>query len=265
VAPAEVELRPSVDREWLDERARADPLGHAYAVWDLEHFPDRVRFVSAVRQGQTEGYLLIWPLPVGASVVHWVGPAALAPWLAPALPPRPIVVVGPDGIRPSVEAGRGPLTGYRISVAMAPLGHVPASTPLDGEVRRLQPADRPRLVAFAGAHTDRLGNGYAGIDPGMVPVWGGFEGGRLVALTNANVRLPRVWILSGVFVDPAARGRGWGRAVVRAVMVAAAEAGAACALYVPETRAPARALYQELGFRAIDERVWLDAGVDWMP
>jgi ribosomal protein S18 acetylase RimI-like enzyme len=260
-----VELRPSVDREWLDAQARGDPLAHAYAVWDLERFPDRVRFLSAVRGGRTEGYLLIWPLPAGASVVHWVAPAELASDLAPSLPPRPLIVIAPDGAREAVTRARGPLNGYRVSVELAPPGHVPAPTPRDHDVRRLTPDDRERLVVFAQSHADRLGNGYANVDPGTVPVWGGFDRGRLVALANANVQLPRIWVVSGVFVDPTVRGQGWGHAVVRAVLAAAAGTGAACGLYVPETRAPARALYQDLGFRPVAERLWLDAGVDWMP
>jgi GNAT superfamily N-acetyltransferase len=265
VTPGEVELRPTLDREWLEARAREDPMAHAYAVWDLDRFPDRVRFVSALRDGETLGYILIWPLPAGASVVHWIAPPDLTEALVPALPPRPVVVIGPDAVRPVVERTRGPLAAYRLTGALAPAGHVPPSTPRDAQVRRLTSADRERLTAFAHSHDDRLGNGYAGVDPGAVPVWGGFHDGRLVALVNANVQLPRVWVLSGVFVDPAVRRQGWGRTIVRAAMAAAAREGAACGLYVPETRAPARALYLELGFRPVAERVWLDAGVDWMP
>ena len=82
-----VETRPTIDRAWLESVARDDPILHAYALWDLDHHPGRVRFASAVRGTTTLGYLLLWPLGDGGTVVHWLGDAAETAPLLDHLPP----------------------------------------------------------------------------------------------------------------------------------------------------------------------------------
>lgn len=63
---------------------------------------------------------------------------------------------------------------------------------------------------------------------------------------------------------PAARGRGWGEALVRfALRAAAADGAAALTLSVDARNAPARRLYDRHGFREADRRevfLWCDAG-----
>jgi GNAT superfamily N-acetyltransferase len=260
VAPAGVEFRPSIDRVWLEAAAREDPVAHAYALWDLDQYPDRVRFVSAVRGTITLGYLLVWPLGDGGTVVHWVGPVAETRALVDRLPPRPLVVVCAETAGPEIERARGPTVAHPILVEVAPPGTPPPAGPQDERVRRLTGDERGVLEEFARRQRDRIGSGYAGIDPGRETVWGGFKDGVLVALARPTARLERLWIVSGVYVAPEERNLGWGRAVVRAVMVEATRAGARCALYVREEATAARALYERLGYTPVARRLWVDAG-----
>ncbi|MCI4364738.1 MAG: GNAT family N-acetyltransferase [Thermoplasmata archaeon] len=263
--PPDLEIRPSIDREWLEGESRKDPFLHAYALWDLDQYPDRVRFVSAVRGTATLGYLLVWPLAGGGTVVHWVGPEGESEALIEHLPPRPLVVVCAEGAGPAVERARGPAVTHPLLLEAAPPGAPPPAGPLDERVRRLSSAERPLLDVFARRQTDAIATGYVGTDPGQEPVWAGFLEGEIVALARPAVRLPHLWFVGGVYVAPEVRNQGWGRAVVRAVMVEATRAAARCALYVREESAPARALYERLGYRPVARRLMVDAGLHRVP
>src|SRR5208283_5157526 len=90
------------------------------------------------------------------------------------------------------------------------------------------------------------------------------RGGRRPGL-RAAVRLKDVWLVGGVFVDPGVRGRGVGRVLVEAAVASAREARARVGLYVREDRLEARRLYEQLGFRPVGRRTWLDLGADFSP
>jgi len=258
--PEPVEIRPTIDRTWLERVAREEPVLHAYALWDLDQHPGRVRFASAIRGSTTLGYLLIWPLGDGGTVVHWLGDPETTSGLLDWLPPRPLVIVCSEAGGPAVERARGPALVRTLLVEMAPAGSPPPAGPQDELVRRLTGDEQPLVREFARRQVERIGAAYAEIDPALEPVWAGFERGRIVALARPAVRLPDVWVVGGVYVEMDHRNQGWGRAVVRAVMVEAARAGAPCGLFVREESASARAVYDGLGYRPVARRLWMDAG-----
>jgi ribosomal protein S18 acetylase RimI-like enzyme len=258
-----VELRPTIDRTWLEAEAIRDPVSHTYALWDLEQFPQLVRFVSAIRRGTTVAYLLLWHPPGQSPFVHWVGEPA--PELTLGLPPRPLIVLAPEAARHLVEEARGPARGYPTLVEVAPAATPPPPTLHDSNVRPLRAGDRAALASLAQGAEDATGMGYTGLDPARETIFGGFDGENLVGAARAGVRRPTVWLVSGVYVRPESRGREWGRAVTRAVMLEAARAGAPTALFVREDRLPARAVYERLGFHPVGRRVWLDCGLDRPP
>jgi GNAT superfamily N-acetyltransferase len=265
VAPARLDLRPTIDRTWLEDAARRDPIAHAYALWDLAHAPDRMQVVSVLDGDRTIGYLLIWLGHPIAPVVHWVGTDPRAVALADSLPSRPLVAIVPEGFRDAAVRARGPAEEYSLLGLRADPLLDEAGYPPEEGVRRLRRADRSRLVRWASRQTDPVVTEYALGDPGTEPIWGAFLGSDLVGVVRASVRLPLVWILGGVYVDPIARGQGLGRALVRTAQRAAAVNGAPAALFVRADRYPARGLYEALGFRPVATRRWLDAGAGLAP
>lgn len=77
--------------------------------------------------------------------------------------------------------------------------------------------------------------------------------------TWSSLSLARTWILNDLFVDPAARGTGAGRALVRGALAAARDAGAvSVSLETAATNAAAQALYVAEGFTR-DEEFWVYA------
>ena len=137
-----VEVRPTIDREWLERAESAEPLTHAYALWDLTRTPQLVRFASAIRGETTVGYLLLWLGAGDRPVVHWFGPLEVAGALAGALPAPPFVAVVPPEVEP-VLARRYP--AVRSSPLKMMLREPGGLAPAPGAVRRLVRADRPAL------------------------------------------------------------------------------------------------------------------------
>lgn len=260
-------VSPAMDRRWLEDQGRHDPVAHAYALWDLDYAPDRVEFRVLRENGLPTAYLLIWHgLP--APMVHWVGPEAATPLLE-VLPPRPLIAVVPPSLAESVRSRRSPAQAYPVRL-MARRPHSSRLPPVVSTVRRLGPMDQGRLRAFADQEGDRIARGYANTPlsasaPVPTAVWGAFDGETVVGVASTQVKLPSVWVLGGIYVRPSHRGRGLGRDLT-AVAAAEAEAtGAQTALYVREDNAPACRAYERVGFTTVERRVWLDAGGDRAP
>ncbi len=251
-----VELKWTIDRDWLRRRAKEEPLAHAYALWDLERFPERTRFVSARRGEETVGYLLVWLGEPGRPRVHWFGELEDASDLASALPSPPFVAYVPPEVSPLVVAARGEASAERLTLLLHEAGSS-GLPPADVLVRRMVRSDHTELAAWVREHRDPVLAGYGAVDPGRDVVWGAFDGPRLVGVGCAEIRLGAAWVLSGVYVDPAARGRGIGRALVGAAIEAAGHAGAPLGVFAREDQEPALRLYGSLGFRPVGRRVRL--------
>lgn len=266
--PRSVTVEHGMDVPWLEAAARRDPIHHAYARWDLQQSPEQVEFRVARAGGEPIAYLLIWKGTPEHAVVHWVGDPS-ATELVSALPPRPVLAVVPMSQVDAVRAARGPASMHPILL----MAHDrPAARPRPGAdgVRRLTEGDRDALQRFVQQEPAWLVRGYAGLRPSTdpareEPAWAAFDGERIVGLARAQVRLPEVWILGGIFVTESHRNRGLGRALTAAATVAAEARGARAALYVREDNAPARAVYEALGYRVLDRRAWIDAGAEHAP
>jgi ribosomal protein S18 acetylase RimI-like enzyme len=258
----------AMDRRWLEEQARHDPLHHAYALWDLQQAPQQVEFRLLREGGVPVAYLLIWKGTPEQPVVHWVGsPDAVE--LVGHLPPRPLIAVVPEALQAKVADARGPCTTYGIFL-MAHDRRIPTDVEGRAGVRRLRPEDQTALQDLIDSDSSWLLRGYAGRrnfpDPSREePAWAAFDGERIVGVARAQVRLPDVWILGGIYVAPAYRRRGVGRALTACATTAAEAAGARSALYVRDDNHAARSVYDRLGYHVVDRRAWIDAGVNRTP
>lgn len=254
-------LEEGIDRNWLETQAQVDPLAHAWAVWDLDHVPDRVRFVSLRREGRTVGYLLVW-YGAGAPRAHWISTDPADGLLVIGLPQSPVIAIVPERVAVGVGERLHSKVSYPVDVLVC-AGRT--LTPPDPRVRRLRTTDSPALEALVARNLSGETAGYTRTELDRSPVWGAFEADRLVAVARIAVQLPTVWIVTGVFTEPAYRGRGLGREVTAAATAAGLAAGARVALYVRADNLVAQSIYHELGFERVDRRVWVDGGVGLAP
>jgi len=256
--PGAIELRPTIDRAWLEHVGGDDPLAHAYALWDLDRLPDEVRFTSAIRDGATVGYLLSWLGRPDRPVVHWVGGAELDDAFGPAFPPPPFVAIVPIEAERSMLARFPGARSQPLRLMLRPRGAAPA---LPGPpARRLGRDDRAALDDLVRRTRDVELAGYVGLDPSGDAVWGVFDRSRLVGVARAAVRLARVWVVGGVYVEPPSRGRGVASALVSGLVVEADRAGAPVGLFVREEPPTALHLYGRLGFDEVGRRSWVEVG-----
>lgn len=258
-------MRDGIDREWLRQAARSDPVRHAYALWDLDHEPIRARFVSYATARGTHAYLLIWSGDPEATIVHWVDPAGEGLALLPSLPPRPLVAVVPERMGSAVSRALEPATSHSLLRMVAEDPSPISATEPSPHVRAIGAQDAARLRAWGEAMTDPLARGYRTFDPAVNAVWAAFEGDRIVGAATAGVRLPEIWVLNAIYVDPDARGHGHGTALTAAGVAAAREVGARPTLYVREDNLVARRVYERLGFRIFERLAWIGAGIDRPP
>lgn len=79
-------------------------------------------------------------------------------------------------------------------------------------------------------------------------------GDQIVAYAAYNAALPEIVQIGGVWTPPELRGRGYGRAVVAASLLAARDDGVQRAvLFTGERNVAAQRAYAALGFRRIDD------------
>jgi GNAT superfamily N-acetyltransferase len=247
-----------IDGAWLARLSAEDPVRHAWAVWDRLVFPDRVEFRTLVEDGVPTAYLLIWHGSPKLRVVHWIGAAKDPRPLLDAFPPRPLIAVVPESLGIDVERRCAPSKAGLVRwMEFDPGRSVPPVPPR--RARRLVPSDQADLRQLARNHPDVLTQPYAQADLAREPTFGAFDWGRLGAVARAQVALPTVWVIGGVFTVPELRGRHLGTDVMHVAVRAALDAGARPSLFVREENAPARRIYERMGFRLFERRVWIDA------
>lgn len=249
-------VSPGLDGEWIARALAREPVLHAFAAWDLERERQRCRFVTYEAPDRERSYLLIWTADPLRPVVHWIGEADGDEVLEREVPDGTVTAVVPPRVVPAL------LRTYPTAAPETILGMVAVGPPGGGGVgptaRPLLPRDAAMVESFVDANPDPLTEQYRRIDLGSDRAWGAFEGDRLLGMARAPVRLPEIWMITGVYVAPEARRAGAGAAVVGAVMGEAAATGARSALYVRERNETARRLYERLGFETAVRRSWVD-------
>jgi GNAT superfamily N-acetyltransferase len=265
-----VETAVRLPPEQISPFLPGNPIDHAFALYDQDRYPDRVRF-HALREGsRLVAYLLVWLGDPAVPEVHWLGAPVANDLLARALPPRPFVLNAPREVAPLVERHRGPTQTYPLEAllrpASLPLGP-PRGPPV--EVREVHPEERETLRTLPVWDSHLPPEPLTGpAPPGGPRLVGAFLPGPRrapVAVARTLVELPGLWVLGGIFTDPEHRGRGFGQAVTRTLIEAAQARGADSALYVRADNVAARALYADLGFQPHHPLLWMDAGSGQVP
>ena len=165
-----------------------------------------------------------------ASLAELVGPGGVAVFLRGEVEPEP------PGWAPLL---REPATQY---VAGGLAGLTPEAT---REVTELTASDVPDMVRLA-AETEP---GPFGPNSHLTGRWFGVRrGGRLVAMAGERMRVEGYGEVSGVCVDPSARGEGLGAVVTLAAAHGIRERGDTPMLHVRDGNDGAHRLYRRVGF-----------------
>ena len=98
-----------------------------------------------------------------------------------------------------MRTARPGVAGFPTRMMLRPPGQ--PFPPESRGVRRLTGRDRGLLPNVVEA-TSPFHPGYARLDPDIEPVWGAFDGERLVGVAHASVTLPFAWVVAGVYTRP---------------------------------------------------------------
>lgn len=135
-----------------------------------------------------------------------------------------------------------------LTIIEANLQHLDQVTPLFDAYRRFyrKPADAAGARAFI---QERLRNRDALILLALDETTARAAGFTQLYPAFSSVRMRPIWILNDLFVTPDARGQGVGRRLMEAARQRAQQAGVvALALATEKDNAPAKALYEALGY-----------------
>ena len=250
-------VHEGIDAAWLAAEAEREPAVHAYAVWDLERAPASTRFVVWEGPGGRRSYLLVWLGDPTAPIVHWIGDDPEDLPLLDAFPPDTSVAVVPVRAMDAIRRRFTVANAEPLLILQRPKG---LTLPLIGRAPavRLAPDRAEELRAFAERYPEMLTRPYRSIDLAVERVWGSYEASSLLGVARVTVALPRIWIVSGVFVAPSARGKRHGRALTVAATAESQRADADAGLFVREQNEPAVRLYRSLGYRPVARRFWVE-------
>jgi RimJ/RimL family protein N-acetyltransferase len=223
-------------RPLLDERSIADALACYYA---LHHAPERSDlFVHVDEADRADGFLvrartgmdLFRPLVTFRAGTEAVAQALLAEGLPPG---RPVYLTLPES-----------LAGWAIK-------HVSLTETEWHRVYRFDPRRySPEINVLVLRSTGVDGSPRAEV----------LSGGRLAAVAGVNWQSPG---FAEVFVqtDPAARGRGWGRSVVSAVVGTILDSGRTPLYVVAESNAASQHVAEAVGFEDTGLREYVGQAV----
>jgi predicted GNAT family acetyltransferase len=95
--------------------------------------------------------------------------------------------------------------------------------------------------------------------------YGLFKDEILVSSAQALIQLPKVWIIGGVYTLPAYRNKGYATQVTFKLTEEALDKASSVGLYVNIDNPAAIKIYEKIGFKKGEERLWVDIGTGMKP
>jgi ribosomal protein S18 acetylase RimI-like enzyme len=237
---------------------KLDPVEHAWAIQDMELWPDRSRLFTS-----GTSYLLFTGHPSqggGNTLILGDDSGELAPLLAH-LPETFVIRETRASVLPKLQPylkGAKVYLEQRMEVTRE--SFLPRSS---GRVRKIGEADAAALAAFFGAPPQAAPKFLGWIRGGLILA--AMEENQILALGTVIVRTKDAWVLASVETKEAHRGKGLAKEVVSALVGAGLEKARAVSLTVKKDNAPAIRAYESLGFKAKEDRIWVDQGVGAAP
>jgi len=97
------------------------------------------------------------------------------------------------------------------------------------------------------------------------PTYGVFINDELVSYAGSFIQLPQVWMIGGVYTNPAYRNKGYATLATSAITQEALTNAETAALFVRSDNHPAIKAYEKIGYRKIGEKLWIDVGTGLKP
>lgn len=133
-----------------------------------------------------------------------------------------------------------------------------------GIARNLTPSDAVALAHFFGA-PPQAASKFKGWLGGAKAFHGVFEKDQIVAIGSSMVSIPEAWNLVSIETHKDFRGKGYATEVTSSLVDRALKETKTVTVTVVKDNVPAIRTYEKVGFRATEDRIWVDNGTGSAP
>lgn len=251
------------NRDYMLSWLRRNSFRNAFAVYDLLYEKDFTQmYVALDRANQIRGYLLIYRRLKYPSVILEGEAAATRLLLEKLKIKRMIMPDIPCELKKVIREFFPSAKFYVEDLMMIkknefrPIGNCFA--------KKLELTDAIQLATLIGRVSKRDIEEYASIIHRFV-VYGVFVNGKLVSTARALIQLPELWVIGGVYTHSEYRNRGFATHVTYALTKEALEKAGLASLCVRSDNHSAISAYKKIGYRKVEERIWVDVGTEIKP
>jgi RimJ/RimL family protein N-acetyltransferase len=245
---------------------RKDVIKHVFAYYDLQHEPEHTTVYAAYESNkQLKGYILIYTALDWTSVILESDEEAAEKLIIHAPENHFVTHTSPNLL--SIVKSRFPNEKHYVEDWMTIKKR--ETKPIKTEnTRKLQTkTDAKKLARLLSTRKDRK-NTDTNKHFEMItkhPTFGVFINNKLVAYAGSFIQLPQVWMIGGVYTNPAYRNKGYATQATFAITREALTNAETAALFVRSDNYPAIKAYEKIGYKKIGEKLWIDVGTGLKP
>lgn len=248
---------PKAEKEKIFSLLAKDPAKHALVLQNLRAFPENSKFFF-LSEGKSYLHLSGHPAHQGPKATYVIdGDPREVEALLREVHPKP-----PFAVRESPASLQGALRAvfpemkFRLEHRMD-VTRQTFKPHHQGKARQLTENDLPSLCAFTGA-PPKAAPRFMGWIKGAKIFYGIEESGELRAIGSTMVCLPEVYNLVSIETHTNHRGQGYGTELTSALVEKCFEFTNTVCLTVFADNPPALKLYEKLGFKVTEDRMWVD-------
>jgi RimJ/RimL family protein N-acetyltransferase len=244
---------------------KSDILRHVFAFYDIQYDPYHTTVYAAFENEDLKGYILIYTATEFRSLIL-EGDSAAARRLIEYAPENHFIVHAPPNLLPIIES-RFPNAKHYVEDWMLVKKGEPRFFRSELVRRLFTEEDSSRLAELLSTREDRhRGTAKRYIDwISKMPTYGVFVNDELVSYAGSFLQLPQTWMIGGVYTHPNRRNKGYATLATSAVTEEALKHAETAALFVRSDNNPAIRVYEKIGYKKIDEKLWVDVGTGLKP
>lgn len=245
------------------EHLEDDATRNLFALYDLSREPSNTSIFLAIEGNEIKGYLLVYKgLSYRTAIIRGSGPATDL-LLDKIMGQKMVLFLDPPALAMARE--RLGVTAVIPEDLMA-VKRDDAKFPSQKLAKRLDAEDAENILDLYPnlPHTRENRERYAKWTELHV-VYGVYRDGLLVSVAGTWAETDEGWIVGGVYTSPTHRKTGYGTMATSAVTERALRTARQSTLFVVSTNTPAIRVYENLGYRKVAERLWVDIGTGMKP
>jgi len=260
-----VEIVSERNREFVLEQLRVDPVRHVFADFDLRHDKEHTTAYVLFRERGLDGYILTYTRADVTSVILETDRAETAQKLIKHAPKDHFIMHAPPDLWKIVVNKYPQAKRYIENWMLVKKGEANYFT--STLVRRLTKEDAMQISILLQTRTERPKKTLEDYVEWLarMKMYGVFINGRLASYAGSFLQTPEIWMIGGVYTHPELRNNGYSTLATSAITEESLRNAMAAALFVRSDNFPAMRVYEKIGYRKIDQKMWVDVETGLRP